>query len=76
MENLIQCEAFNTVQELSAHLAGMIRVYGPTLADSSVEVISPDDRSTAPYVREVQVWQDTLSDSSVVFNLRIVMGEA
>lgn len=73
---LVHAEKFHTVREMAAHLDNLMVCFGDTLRESAVEVASPDDRSSPPYIKELQVWATTLSDSSVVFNLRVVEGEA
>jgi hypothetical protein len=78
MEKLIQSEKFTTVEQLADHLLSLITVYGPSLASAAVDVSAPDDRSTGglPYATSLEVYQESLSDSCIVYNLRIVLGEA
>lgn len=76
-DQLREARRFNTVSELAAILEDLVTcpIYSKTIRDSAVEVVSPDDRSSAPYISEAEVWEETFSDGSTAFNLRLVTRE-
>jgi hypothetical protein len=75
-ETLVESSCFNTVDELFEILDRARHAYGPTLRASAVDIDSPDDRGTPPFVTIAEIYDETLSDGSHAFNLRIAMTEA
>jgi hypothetical protein len=78
MERFCEARRFNTVEELTAILNDLVTcpVYGKSIGLAGVEVLSPDDRDTPPFVTDCEIWEETFSDKSTAFNLRIVCHEA
>lgn len=44
--------------------------------DMPIDVWSPDDRSTGPFVMHLELWDEKFSDGKHVLSLRIVEHEA